>query len=89
MIIFTKFHKDRRTIVDFLLITRFWARELFFIHPLGNFQNQRHQRRFPCLLGMVVVLKHPQFHGMSDNTQARAGNSNLNYIFSKRGGEGV
>ena len=33
MIIFTKFHKDRRKIVDFLLIAKFWAWELFFYSP--------------------------------------------------------
>ena len=34
MIIFTKSHKDRIKIVDFLLIAKFWACLLFFIHPL-------------------------------------------------------
>ena len=34
MITFTNFHKDRRKIEDFLFIAKFWARELFFTHPL-------------------------------------------------------
>ena len=34
IIIFTKFHKDRRKIVDFLVIAMIWAWELFFNHPL-------------------------------------------------------
>ena len=34
MIIFTKFHKEWRKIVDFSLIAKFWVRELFFAHPL-------------------------------------------------------
>ena len=34
MIILTKFHKDRTKIVDFLLIAKFWACKLFFVHPL-------------------------------------------------------
>ena len=37
MNIFSKFHKDRRKIVDFLLIPKFWARELFLGHPLFKF----------------------------------------------------
>ena len=34
MNIFTKFHKDWTTIVDFLLIAKFWASAIFFVHPL-------------------------------------------------------
>ena len=34
MIIFTKFHKDRRKIEDFLLIATIWAREFFFLLTL-------------------------------------------------------
>ena len=34
MNIFTNFHKDWTTIVDFLLIAKFWASVLFFVHPL-------------------------------------------------------
>ena len=37
MIIFTKFHKDWRKIEDFLPIAKFWARELFFAHPLSDY----------------------------------------------------
>ena len=37
MIILTKFHKDRTKIVDFLLIAKFWACKLFFVHPLSIF----------------------------------------------------
>ena len=33
MNIFTKFHKDWTTIVDFLLIAKFWASVLFFCTP--------------------------------------------------------
>ena len=33
MNIFTKFHKDWTTIVDFLLIAKFWASLLFFVSP--------------------------------------------------------
>ena len=33
MKIFTKFHKDWTTIVDFLLIAKFWASLLFFYSP--------------------------------------------------------
>ena len=33
MIIFTKFHKDRRKIEDFLLHAKFWAKKLFFCSP--------------------------------------------------------
>ena len=33
MVIFTKFHKDRTKIVDFLLIAKFWACLLFFHSP--------------------------------------------------------
>ena len=36
MNIFTKFHKDWTTIVDFLLIAKFWACLLFFPHPLED-----------------------------------------------------
>ena len=36
MNIFTKFHKNWTTIVDFLLIAKFWAILLFFVHPLGS-----------------------------------------------------
>ena len=38
MIILTKFHKDRTKIVDFLLIAKFWACILFFVHPLVFFK---------------------------------------------------
>ena len=34
MIIFTKFHKDRRKIVDFLLIANFGLGNFFSVHPL-------------------------------------------------------
>ena len=34
MIIFTKFQKDWRKIVDFLLLANFWACLLFFCSPL-------------------------------------------------------
>ena len=36
MNIFTKFHKDWTTIVDFLLIAKFWATPIFFPHPLDT-----------------------------------------------------
>ena len=34
MIIYTKFHKDRRTFLDFLQKSKFYASELFFTYPL-------------------------------------------------------
>ena len=36
MIIFTKFHKDRRKIVDSLQIAKFLARELFYYSPSSS-----------------------------------------------------
>jgi len=39
MIIFTEFHKDRRKIVDFSPIVKFWARELFSCTLYLEFRN--------------------------------------------------
>ena len=46
MIIFTQFHKDYRKNMEFLLIAKFWDRELFSYHPLST-----------SSMGIFIVLR--------------------------------
>ena len=45
VIIFTKFHEDRRKIVDFLLLTKFWKCPVFFSSDF-NFTNLKTPQQF-------------------------------------------
>ena len=53
MIIFTKFHKDWRKIVNFLLIAKFWARELFF----GTPSTKDHFKCWAVYLATFIMTK--------------------------------
>ena len=56
MIIFTKFHKDRTKIVDFLLLAKFWACLLFFLSPSKYWRNFIFPQEFAMVASEVLGL---------------------------------
>ena len=59
MNIFTKFHKDWATIVDFLLIAKFWASLLFFVSPSITRNTKNHS--------IVEIEGVPKLFGLAKN----------------------